>query len=141
MLATANKHFEIPHSVSALCTGREAQLEELKQIFLAPEPAIGTRVQKRFVIYGIGGEGKTEFCCKFTQDYRKQHVNAGGHQLPHTNHRRPQNSVIGESSTLTQARMVGQNTDTLSLPSNSLDERPTRKPQRIGFQIFSYLGS
>ncbi|MCJ1283494.1 hypothetical protein MMC26_002824 [Xylographa opegraphella] len=71
LLATANKHFEIPHSVSSLYIGREAQLEELGQTFLGPEPAIGTRVQKRFVIYGIGGAGKTEFCCKFAQNYRK----------------------------------------------------------------------
>ncbi|MCJ1392481.1 hypothetical protein MMC18_005348 [Xylographa bjoerkii] len=70
-LATANRHFEIPHSVSSLYTGREAQLEELKRTFLAPEPATGGQVQKRFVIYGIGGAGKTEFCCKFAQDYRK----------------------------------------------------------------------
>ena len=57
LLATANKHFEIPHSVSSLYTGREAQLEELRQTFFASEPTIGSRVQKRFVIYGIGGAG------------------------------------------------------------------------------------
>lgn len=28
--------------------------------------------QKRYVIYGLGGSGKTEFCCKFAQDNREQ---------------------------------------------------------------------
>ncbi len=27
-----------------------------------------SNVQKRFVVYGTGGSGKTQFCCKFAQD-------------------------------------------------------------------------
>ena len=28
-----------------------------------------TRQQRRFIIYGIGGSGKTQFYCKFAQDH------------------------------------------------------------------------
>jgi nucleoside-triphosphatase THEP1 len=29
-------------------------------------------IQKRFVICGIAGSGKTQFCCKFAEDNRDQ---------------------------------------------------------------------
>ena len=71
-LASANRHFDIPQTVSSIFTGREAQLEELGSTLFAPSSAVETRNQKRFVIYGVAGSGKTQFCCKFAQDYRKQ---------------------------------------------------------------------
>lgn len=30
--------------------------------------------QKRYVVYGVGGSGKTQFCCKYAQDHRERHV-------------------------------------------------------------------
>lgn len=71
-LASGNKHFDIPQTVSSIFTGREAQLEELNTTFFAPSSTVQSRNQKRFVIYGVAGSGKTQFCCKFAQDYRKQ---------------------------------------------------------------------
>ncbi|KAI9835608.1 MAG: hypothetical protein M1819_002059 [Sarea resinae] len=66
-----NKHFDIPQTVSSMFTGRKATLAELKVAFNTP-PSPGQRqTQKRFVIYGLGGSGKTQFCCKFAQENRK----------------------------------------------------------------------
>lgn len=61
-----NVHFYIPASVVTFFKGRQSLLEELKIHFTKPT---GT-VQKRFVIYGLPGSGKTQFCCKFAQDLR-----------------------------------------------------------------------
>ncbi|RAH48301.1 tetratricopeptide repeat domain-containing protein [Aspergillus brunneoviolaceus CBS 621.78] len=66
-----NEHFDMPQNVSSYYTGRHKQLEQLKATLsggLTPEHQ---GHQKRFVIYGLGGSGKTQFCCKFAQDNRK----------------------------------------------------------------------
>ncbi|KAJ5752058.1 Tetratricopeptide-like helical [Penicillium odoratum] len=70
-LTKFNKHFYIPHSVSSYYTGRQKQLEELKATLNVLESRKRQDHQKRFVIYGLGGSGKTEFCCKFAQDNRE----------------------------------------------------------------------
>ena len=35
-------------------------------------PATGARLQQRFVIYGLSGSGKTEFCLKFCERNQRQ---------------------------------------------------------------------
>ncbi|KAI9811231.1 MAG: hypothetical protein M1827_005563 [Pycnora praestabilis] len=61
-----NKHFHVPRAVSSIYTGREPLLDQLKSALSQADLSI----QKRFVVYGMGGSGKTEFCLKFAQDYR-----------------------------------------------------------------------
>ncbi|KAF2417663.1 hypothetical protein EJ08DRAFT_599894 [Tothia fuscella] len=61
-----NIHFYIPSSVVTYFKGREALLEELKRELTRPTGD----VQKRFVIYGFPGSGKTQFCCKLAQNLR-----------------------------------------------------------------------
>ena len=73
-LACTNKHFDIPQIVSSNFIGREAELEELKDAFFPSSDDHDNKVQKRFVISGLGGSGKTQWCCKFAQDYRKQYA-------------------------------------------------------------------
>jgi signal recognition particle GTPase len=63
-------HFDIPHAVNSLFTGRDAYLQDLKKS-LDDAITTNTSAQKRFVVYGLGGSGKTEFCCKFAQDNRQ----------------------------------------------------------------------
>lgn len=60
-LASSNKHFDIPQNVSSIFTGREAQIEELGAAFLAPLPKGKSQMQRRFVISGLGGSGKTQW--------------------------------------------------------------------------------
>ena len=73
-LASNNRYFDTPQSVSSMYTGRENLLEELATIMFDSETRkSGTgMIQKRFVIYGLGGSGKTQFCCKFAEDNRQR---------------------------------------------------------------------
>lgn len=65
-----NRHFDLPHAVSSIFTGRGKLLKDLKETFDTSK-LDDNRIQKRFVIYGLSGSGKTEFCCKFAQDNRQ----------------------------------------------------------------------
>ena len=67
-----NKHFRVPYSASTFFTGRAEVTKRLEQNMLASsEPAILGK-QKRFILYGLGGSGKTQFCLKFVQDHRQR---------------------------------------------------------------------
>lgn len=59
----------IRKAVSDIFTGREAHLNLLRQSFEAPGPP----AQRRVVVYGVGGSGKTEFCCKFAHDNSRRY--------------------------------------------------------------------
>jgi hypothetical protein len=72
-LISINKHFYIPQIVSSIFTGREQYLADLQQHFdVFGGSTNPTRIQKRFIIYGLGGSGKTQFCCKFAQHNRQK---------------------------------------------------------------------
>lgn len=73
---SSNHHFDIPQSVSSIFTGREPLLRELREIFVPRPGAIRDQRQQRFIIHGLGGSGKTQFCCKFAQDNRDRWVPA-----------------------------------------------------------------
>lgn len=70
---SSNKHFDIPQPVSSIFTGREAVLEDLRRTFITPPGIRRNHQQRRFVIYGIGGSGKTQFCSKFAEDNRDRY--------------------------------------------------------------------
>lgn len=65
-----NKYFRIPHSVSTIFTGRNDITQDLQEKILSSTAYDAPRQQKRFVCYGLGGSGKTQFCLKFVQDNR-----------------------------------------------------------------------
>lgn len=69
---SSNQYFDIRQAVSDFYTGRETLLQELRET-MVPPPGI-LRGQRRFVIYGLGGSGKTQFCCKFAADARERCV-------------------------------------------------------------------
>lgn len=52
---------------SALFTGRQTYIERLKTYF---SPRIGNSKQQRrhFLLYGMGGIGKTQICLKFAEE-------------------------------------------------------------------------
>lgn len=60
-----NKHYLVPFTVSKNYTGRDQLARCLQEKILAPN-----KQQKRFVLYGLGGSGKTQFCLKFARDNR-----------------------------------------------------------------------
>lgn len=60
-----NKHFLVGRSVKSFYTGREKQMAMLKAAFeQTRHPG-----QKRFVVYGLGGSGKTELALKYAEDH------------------------------------------------------------------------
>ena len=69
-----NKLYEIPHNVSPVFTGREDILQQLSESCLPPRTQDNLRVQRRFVLYGLGGSGKTQVCLKFAQDHRERYA-------------------------------------------------------------------
>jgi hypothetical protein len=66
-----NKHFKIPQAVSSIFTGREDMSELVRRSLLAEHDGSACQ-QRRLIIYGIGGSGKTQFCSKFAQDHRER---------------------------------------------------------------------
>lgn len=68
-----NKYFRIPHKVSSIFTGRDDIAQGLQKKILAPSEQSLKPQQKRFVLYGLGGSGKTQFCLKFAQDNRDRY--------------------------------------------------------------------
>ena len=65
-----NEHFRVPHNVSSMFTGRDVVTQILRERILESNNFDAPRQQKRFVLYGLGGSGKTQFCLKFVSDYR-----------------------------------------------------------------------
>ncbi|KAI1310866.1 tetratricopeptide repeat domain-containing protein [Xylaria venustula] len=65
-----NEHFHTPQTVSSIFTGREQELQQLKDIFIQSAGNTSSKSQRRFVIHGLSGSGKTQFCCKFAEDTR-----------------------------------------------------------------------
>lgn len=71
-----NKHFYPPQALSSIFTGREDMSDLVgKTLLVDSDDSLThhespTRKQRRFIIYGIGGSGKTQFCCKFAEDHR-----------------------------------------------------------------------
>ena len=61
-----NVHFDIPTGVVDFFKGRHDLLEQLQRELTMPQG----NMQKRFVIYGFPGSGKTQFCCKLAQNLR-----------------------------------------------------------------------
>ncbi|KAI0810717.1 tetratricopeptide repeat domain-containing protein [Xylaria sp. FL0064] len=69
---TINQYFKTPQAVSSIFTGRETLLKELKHCFIQPPGPLRSQSQRRFVVHGLGGSGKTQFCCKFAEDNRER---------------------------------------------------------------------
>lgn len=68
-----NKHFDTPKTVSSIYTGRKSYLAGLKQAFdSSNSSSLDNPTHKRFVVFGLGGSGKTQFCCKFASDNKQR---------------------------------------------------------------------
>ena len=65
-----NEHFNPPCAVSLDFTGQDEIIGALQTAF-EPEQNSSMKQQKRFVLYGIGGSGKTQLSAKYAQDNRK----------------------------------------------------------------------
>ncbi|KAI4176500.1 MAG: hypothetical protein LQ346_007884 [Caloplaca aetnensis] len=69
-VASPNLYFQVPQSARSIFTGRRSELARLAGSLLPPKSSHRPHLQKRFVIFGLGGSGKTELCRKFAQENR-----------------------------------------------------------------------
>jgi hypothetical protein len=67
-----NKYFYPPQERTADFVGREEVFELLQGVLTASERPASDIQQKRVVIYGMGGCGKTQFCSKFAKDNQER---------------------------------------------------------------------
>ena len=65
-----NRYYHVPHSVSTIYTGWESVTKEIQRSLLTPQSPVIHRRRRVFVLYGLGGSGKTQFCLKFVHDNR-----------------------------------------------------------------------
>ena len=70
--AFQNEHFYPPCTVSMDFIGQEEIMEALQNAFEPEDQTSLSKQQKRFVIYGIGGSGKTQISAKYAQSNRQQ---------------------------------------------------------------------
>ena len=73
--APHNKYFEVPRNVSSIFTGREDICQDLQERCLPSNPPSAQQTQKRYVLHGLGGSGKTQICLRFAQNHRERYDN------------------------------------------------------------------
>ena len=67
-----NKWFPVMRKPTSFFTGRETHSQNVKNRFLAAQGQSGRATHAIFVVYGLGGSGKTEFCLKYAHDHRSR---------------------------------------------------------------------
>ncbi|KAH8911299.1 hypothetical protein BR93DRAFT_326599 [Coniochaeta sp. PMI_546] len=72
--ATGILHFDIPEEVSSTFIGRQDMLRVLRDAFFPGGEPTSSPGQKSFVIFGMGGSGKTELCSKFANDNKHEYT-------------------------------------------------------------------
>ncbi|KAK9852217.1 hypothetical protein MYU51_008583 [Penicillium brevicompactum] len=68
-----NEHFNPPCAVSIDFTGQEEAIKAIEEAFTSEKQSLSAKQQKRFVIYGIGGSGKTQISAKYAQVNRQRY--------------------------------------------------------------------
>lgn len=70
--AAGNVHWTITRPVNNLFTGRQSELTRIETAISqsSKEPVVAQ--QKRFIITGLGGQGKSEICLKVADSLRQR---------------------------------------------------------------------
>ena len=69
-----NEYFVASRSASSIFTGRDDIAKLLRQKIITTPYEKGNQQHKIFVIWGLGGSGKTQFCLKFIEDNRDRYA-------------------------------------------------------------------
>ncbi|KAI9650183.1 hypothetical protein NHQ30_000196 [Ciborinia camelliae] len=67
-------HFFLPQDALENFIGREDMLAHLGRVFFPKIRVKNPPKRKSFVVFGMGGSGKTQFCSKFAEDYRGRYA-------------------------------------------------------------------
>jgi tetratricopeptide (TPR) repeat protein len=65
---------KLPPRLSVIFTGRRDALERLDNFFVPSETSVGLGKQRVFVLYGLGGVGKSQICLKFVEEHSDRWV-------------------------------------------------------------------
>ena len=68
---SVNVHWLVPHTVNNNFTGRTEVLAKIKDAIQNNHRATSANKQQRFVITGMGGQGKSEVCLKIADMVRQ----------------------------------------------------------------------
>src|SRR3984957_12148519 len=68
-----NQYYFVPHNSTGLFTGRDDVLRKLHDCFF-PSRNDRLTTQKRFILFGLGGSGKTQTCTVFAEAHRERLV-------------------------------------------------------------------
>jgi len=60
-------YYTIPHAANPYFTGRNEIRQQLSDCLIFSRRE---RLQQRFLLYGMGGSGKTQICLKFTREFK-----------------------------------------------------------------------
>ena len=86
--------------LSTMFTGRDDILERLTQCLNPSTSSVALRKQRIFVLYGLGGTGKTQIMAKFVDECGDQY-DINRHRASHSNDPHPHvGSVVPTLSTL-----------------------------------------
>lgn len=66
---TSMSRYHVKHNVRDHFTGREDELQQIERAFFECH---GVDRALRFVVFGVGGSGKTQLCLKFAEKYRER---------------------------------------------------------------------
>jgi len=69
----AQRHFHLPEDITSTYIGREDILATLRASFFPGGSPVSKAGQKSFVVFGMGGCGKTELCSKFASDNKHEY--------------------------------------------------------------------
>ncbi|KAN0067442.1 hypothetical protein V8E54_014532 [Elaphomyces granulatus] len=67
-----NQYYLVPHNSTGLFTGRDDVLRKLHDCFFPSRNDIRLATQKRFIVFGLGGSGKTQTCTVFAEAHRER---------------------------------------------------------------------
>jgi hypothetical protein len=65
----------LPHRLNSLFTGRDEIRQKLQDCLL-PNRYARVREQQRFVLFGLGGSGKTQLALRFANDFKERYVHS-----------------------------------------------------------------
>ena len=68
------KHWMVPRQANPYFTGRKEILNLLRERLCSGKQDAAETEQKRCVIYGMGGSGKSEVCLKFAYENKERRV-------------------------------------------------------------------
>jgi Mrp family chromosome partitioning ATPase len=69
-----NMHWAVTRSVNSLFTGRTDELNQIENAIRRSLADTNVKLQKRYVITGMGGQGKSELCLNIANSMRQSYV-------------------------------------------------------------------